>query len=135
MEQLTANVIYDYMMSQGDSEVHYYQVLREISDHSSDCIALKWRYGFIRSRGRNLHLNNKTSGWKLEVKRKDGSLSWIPFKDIKASNSIELSKTSFKWWVKDVLLKRYQIILNIKSKYCRTTQKFGIKVPKTVDEA
>ena len=37
--------------------------------------------------------------------------------------------------MKDILLKQDQIILKVKAKYCRTTHKFGIQVPKTVDEA
>ena len=66
-------------------------------------------------------------------------------KDIKASNSVELDEYAvanniedepyFKWWVKDVLCKRDQMISKVKSKYWRTTHTFGIKVPKTVDEA
>ena len=66
-------------------------------------------------------------------------------KDIKASNSVELDEysvakniedePSFKWWVKDVLCKRDQMISKVKSKYWRTTHTLGIKVPKTVDES
>ena len=73
---------------------------------------------------------------------KDGTLIWIPLKDIKASTPVELAEYAvakniedepyFKWWLKYVICKLDQIILNIRSKYWRTTHKFGIQVPKTV---
>ena len=71
--------------------------------------------------------------------------SWIPLKDFKASNPVELAKyaagnlldvePAFKWWVRDVLRRRNRIIAKVKAKYWRTTHKFGIRVPKSVDEA
>ena len=65
--------------------------------------------------------------------------------DLKDSNTVEFSEYAvskniedepdFKWWVKDVLCKRYQIISKVKAKYWRTTHNFGIQVHKTIDEA
>ena len=40
----------------------------------------------------NLHPKNKTRGWKLEVKRKYGSLIWITLKDLKTSKPVELAE-------------------------------------------
>ena len=91
-EELTANVIAENMLSQVDSEVHHYQVLNHISDHSADGSALKRIYLFIRSRGGNLHAKKTTRGWKLEVKWNYWTLRWIPFKDLKASNPVELTE-------------------------------------------
>jgi hypothetical protein len=42
---------------------------------------------------------------------------------------------AFNWWVHDVVRKRNRIISKVKSKYWKTTHKFGIRVPKTVEEA
>jgi hypothetical protein len=43
---------------------------------------------------------------------------------------------AFNWWVQhDVLRKRNWIISKVKSQYWRTTHKFGVRVPKTVEEA
>ena len=39
---------------------------------------------------------------------------------------------SFNWWVKENLKHIYRIISKVKSKYWRTSHKFGIRVPKTV---
>ena len=51
-----------------------------------------------------------------------------------ATNKIA-HEPAFNWWVHDVLRKRNRIISKVKSKYWRTTHKFGIRVPKTVEEA
>ena len=41
----------------------------------------------------------------------------------------------FWWWVPHVLRKRDRIVSKIKSKYWRTTHKFGVWLPKTAAEA
>ena len=76
---------------------------------------------------------------------KDGSTSWVPLKDLKVSNPLELAEyainnkidrePAFHWWVRDVAKKRDRIIGKIAKKYWKTSHKFGIRVPKTVDEA
>ena len=143
--ELEYNVIAENMMSQIDSEGHHYQVISEISDHAFDNSAIKKCNGFIRGKNGNLHPKITTRGCKLEVEMKDGSVTWIPLKDLKLSNPVELAEYAvaneiadepvFKWWVHETLKKRDRIISKIKAKYWRTTHKFGIEVPKTVDEA
>ena len=138
-------MIADNMLSQVDSEGNHYQLINDISDHSVDGSSLKRRDVFIRSHVGNLHANKTTRGWKLEVKYKDGKLIWIPLNYIKASNPVELAEYSvekniedgpfFKWWVKDVIRKQYQIISKVKAKYWITTHKFGIQVHKAFDKA
>ena len=76
---------------------------------------------------------------------KAGYSSWIPLKDLKAYNAVELAKyaagnrldmePAFKWCVRDVLRRRNRIISKVKAKYWRTTHKFGIRVPTSIDEA
>ena len=66
-------------------------------------------------------------------------------KDLKDTNPIELAEyakanniaeePAFKWWVTFCLQKRNRIISKTKSKYWRTTHKYGIKVPKNADDA
>ena len=45
------------------------------------------------------------------------------------------AKPAFSWWVPYVLKKRNRIIAKLKSKYLIRTHKFGIRVPKSVQEA
>lgn len=50
------------------------------------------------------------------------------------NNKIE-DKPAFAWWVTYILKKRKAIVSKIKSKYWQRTHKYGIRVPKSVDEA
>jgi hypothetical protein len=46
-----------------------------------------------------------------------------------------VEEPAFKWWVANVLRRRNRIISKLKSRYWKTTHKFGIRVPKSVNEA
>ena len=69
----------------------------------------------------------------------------MPLKEVKESNPIELAEyafanklqeePAFKWWAAFVLRKRNRIINKVKSRYWKTTHKFGVKLPKSVKEA
>jgi len=50
------------------------------------------------------------------------------------ANSI-VHEPTFKWWVHKVLKRKERIIKKVRSKYWRTTHKFGIVVAKSVEEA
>ena len=143
-EKVQANIIAENMFAQVDSEGHHQQLLKEICDHSWDHTAIprwdgkiKTKSGFVNKR--------TTRGWELLVEWKDGSMNWVPLKDLKNSNPVDLAEyavanaleeePAFKWWVPHTLKKRDRIISKIKSKYWRTTHKFGIRIPKSVDEA
>ena len=66
-------------------------------------------------------------------------------KDIKESYPVQLAEyahshriadeAAFAWWVPHVLRKRNRIIAAVKSKYWTRTHKFGIRIPKSVEEA
>ena len=86
-----------------------------------------------------------TKGWKLLVKWKDGQSSWIPLKDVKESHPIEVSRfavekgiddePAFRWWVPHVIKKVKLIISAVSSRVAKKTHKFGVEVPRTVEEA
>ena len=46
-----------------------------------------------------------------------------------------VEEPAFKWWVSRTVRKQNRVISKIKSKYWRTTHKFGIRLPKYVKEA
>ena len=54
--------------------------------------------------------------------------------DYAIANDIE-GEPAFAWWVPYVIKKRDSIIRKVKSKYWQKTHKYGIRVPKNVDEA
>ena len=66
-------------------------------------------------------------------------------KELKESNPIELaeyaqsnqleSEPAFAWWVPWTIRKRNRILKAMKKRYFRTTQKYGIELPKTVARA
>ena len=79
------------------------------------------------------------------VQWKDGSITWVSLKDMKESYPVQVAKycvhsrisadPAFAWWVPYVLKKCNRIISKVKSKYWIRTHKFGIWVPKSVQEA
>ena len=76
---------------------------------------------------------------------KYSSVDRVPIKDLKQSNPVEMAKytvaneisdePAFNCRVKETLRHRDGIISKLKSKYWRTSHKFGVRVPKTVKEA
>ena len=144
-EKYQANVIVENMYAQADSEGNQYLLLDEITDHRKDASAIPISEGTIRNRSGTEKPKVTTRGWELLVQFKDGSLDWIKLKDLKESNPIEVAEyavanriadePAFKWWVPHVLRRRNRIISKMKSRYWRTTHKFGIRLPHSVDEA
>ena len=144
-KEISANLIAESMFSNVDSEGYNFQLLREIVDHKSDDSAIKKEDGYYKSKNGNKSPKLTTRGWSLLVEWKDGSSSWVSLKDLKVSNAVELAEyavanniddePAFNWWVKRTLKKRDMIISKVKTKYWKTTHKFGIRVPKDVEEA
>ena len=75
----------------------------------------------------------------------DGTSSWLPLCEVKNANPVEMAEyavaaridqePAFKWWVPRTLKKHHGIVAKVKSRYWRTTHKFGIKLPHSVEEA
>ena len=144
--EYTANIIAKNIYSQVDQEGHSFSILQEITDHKVDPkVALNESNGFYLSANGNKVNKKTTQGWKLLVEWKDGFSEWVSLKALKESNPIEVAEyaranlidksPAFRWWVPHVLQKRDRIVSKIKSKYWRTTHKFGIRLPKTAAEA
>ena len=79
------------------------------------------------------------------VEWKDETTTWVDLKDVKEANPVELAEyavasqiddePAFAWWVPYVLRKRERIISKTNAKYWKTTQKYWVRIPKSVDEA
>ena len=119
------------MHSQVDSEGKSFLLLDEITNHRREAGAVCASDGYVRSSNGNMVPRKTTKGWKLEVTWKNGETSWIPLKDLKVSNPIELAEyavanrvdgePAFKWWCKDVLRKRNRYVAKVKSRHQITT--------------
>eukprot|EP00957_Ditylum_brightwellii_P111675 8518081-Ditylum_brightwellii.AAC.1 len=100
--------------------------------------------GMIKPANGQMKSKITTREWKLLVQFKDEGQEWVKLKDLKAANSVELAeyavancladKPAFKWWVPHVIRKKNLIINKVKSKYCRISHKYWIRLPKTVDK-
>jgi hypothetical protein len=139
------NIIAKNMFAQVNSEGNQYLLLQEITDHKKGNSAIPISDGKISSADGQSKPKITMKGWFLLVQWRDGSTSWEKLKDLKASNPIEVAEyavvnrlveePTFKWWVPHVIHHRNQIISKVKSRYWKTTHKFGICLPKTVEEA
>ena len=143
--EYTANIIAENVYAQIDSEGRQQVLMKEISDFRKDGTAIAREDGFNISRNGNKTHKPTTRGWQLLVEWKDGTSDWVALKDLKESNPIEVAEfamqnqihdePAFAWWVNTVIKHKNRIISKVKSKYWKTSHKFGIKLPHTVDEA
>ena len=75
----------------------------------------------------------------------DGTSTWIPLKDIKEANPIEVAEYSiranisdepaFAWWVNGTIKRRNKIIKEVRHRLAKKSYKFSITVPNSVQEA
>ena len=140
-DAFTANMIAENLYSQIDEEGRSYAILKDIVGHRKDSKAVKKTdEDYINGRKRHT-----TAGWQLEAEFADGTTHWIPLKDLKDSNCVEVAEyavasqiadePAFAWWVRTILRRRDVIIKKVKTRYWKRTHKFGIELPKSVKEA
>ena len=145
VRRYTVNQIVQAIYNQVDDEGKQRDLLDEVIGHRKDGTAITQENGYWIGYNGNKTPKKTTRGWQICVRWKDGTIEWLPLKDIKDSNPIELAEyavsnqiaeePAFNWWVKDVLRLRRRIINKVKSRYWSTTHKFGIRLPKSVEEA
>jgi len=138
--EYSANLVAENMMSQSDAEGRQHMIFKEIVDYRVGDTTIKKEDGFTIGFNGNVHPKKMTRGWDICVEWRDGSTSWLPLKDVKDANPLELAQyavankiseePAFKWWIPEILKKKNRIIAKIKTKYWWTTHKFGIKIPK-----
>ena len=72
-----------YIISQVASEGHHYQVLNEVTDNKKYDSSIAKVDGFIKSSSGYIHWKRTTRRWKLLEEWKDGSVDWVPLKELK----------------------------------------------------
>jgi hypothetical protein len=145
VEILTANIIAENLLAQVDEEGHRKMLIEEIEDHRTLEDAIPIEGGEYTTPSGMKRKRRTTKGWELSVRWKDGSSTWIALKDLKDTYPVELAdyaidnriqdEPAFAWWVPYVTKKRIAIISNIGSKYWQRTHKYGIRVPRSINEA
>ncbi len=145
-KEYAANVIAEAVYDQVDDEGYEHPILDEIIDYRKDmAVAISDDERYIVAANGNRHPRQMTKRWELCILWKDKSTSWVALKDLKEGNPLQVAEfaiangianePAFTWWIKDTLKKRDRIISAIKTQYLKHTHKFGIQMPKTVQEA
>jgi hypothetical protein len=145
IEHITASNIAECMFAQVDEEGNHFKLLHEITDHLKPEHQLPESETVCSNGDSNKKRKLSPKGWHFIVTWKDGSTAKVPAKELKQSNPVELAEyivanelqnePVFAWWVPYVLKKRDTIIKKVKSRYWLKTHKFGIRIPKSVEEA
>ena len=146
VKQYNASIIAENMYSQVDMDGFQYNLMEDIVDHKRESCAIDKQnmYWKDKKTGKR-HMRKTTIGWKLKVLWKDGTEQWIPLKDLKESNPIEVAEYSkaagisdepaFCWWVPYAIKKRDKIVSAVKARVKRTTHKYGVEIPTSVTHA
>jgi hypothetical protein len=122
VKEYSANVIAENMLTQVDSDGFSTSLMEGIIDYRKDetTAVSKADMHIVMRRGQK-KLRKTTVGWKLLVRWKDQSESWIHLKDMKESHPVEVAEfakargiaddPAFIWWAPYTLRKR-DIILS-----------------------
>jgi hypothetical protein len=120
-------------------------MMDEVVDHRATLMAVPMEKGTYKtSRGLTRKIRT-TKGWQLYVRWRDGSADWVELKDLKDSYPVELAEyaitngiqeqPTFAWWIPYVMKKRARIINKVRPKYWERTHKYGLEVPKRIEDA
>lgn len=143
---VAANVVAASLLENCDENGNEFRVLKEIVDHRSDETAVKLEDGWIRRKENRPEERRKTTkGWYLLVDWIDGSQSWEKLSEMKESYPVQVAEyangndishqPAFAWWAKEFIKEKRRILAKVKQRYWKRTHKFGVELPKTVEEA
>lgn len=145
VEILTANLLAENILAQVDEDGSRHLLIDEIIDHKREPYAVSKKDATRRLTSGAVRKKQTTKGWKLYIQWKDVLANWISLKEAKESYPVEVAEYAkinklmeepdFDWWVGHVLKKKKIILSKVKSKYWERTHKYGIRVPKNVEEA
>ena len=133
--EFTTNVIAESLYSNIDEEGYDLGLLDGIISHRKLDNAISIERGWHEQNGTRKRVVT-TRGWEVRIKWKDGSTSWLPLKEVKSSNPIDLAEyavandlskePAFAWWVPVVLRTRRVFCGTIKTQavaYAKNTVK------------
>lgn len=139
-----ANLLAEHLWNQVDNEGWDYGQIFEVVGHRRNEDAVPKDEGFITNISGTRKRVVTTKGWDMKVRWENGEESCIPLKDIKESNSVEVSEyavnhntqdePAFAWWYRTALKQRKAIIKKV-ARRMRKRSKFGIEIPSTYAEA
>lgn len=146
VQEYGANVIAENMLSQVDSDGYSLTLMEGIVDFRKDetkAVSKKDRYVITKSGRRRLR--RTTAGWELLIRWKDQSESWVSLAEMKEAHPVETAEfaksrgiddeAAFFWWVPYTLRKRDVILAAVKKRIRKTTHKYGVEIPTSVEHA
>ena len=145
IEVYTANQLAEYLYDQVDDHGRSSTMFQGITNHEKTEEAISKEDGWLILKGGRKKRKITSVGWNFEVSWSDGTSTWVPLKEIKNSNPVELAEyvrrnkleeePAFAWWVNSLLKKKKHIMKLTASRVPKKQLKFGIKVPSSVKEA
>ena len=144
IKEYGADTIAENMLTQVDSDGFSLALMDGIIDYKrDDSIDIPKVDKYITTGRGQRRLWKTMTGWKLLVKWKDQSEAWVKLSELKVSHPVETAEfaksrgiddeTAFAWWVPHTLRKRNAIISAIKTSLRKTTHKYGIEIPASVE--
>jgi len=144
-EAYSANIIAEHIYLQVDGEGYTQHMLNETIDHKKDSTAVSKEDGIITTKAGRKLPRQTTKGWQFLCQWNDGTTSWHPLKDVQESHLLQVAQyatnnglaeePAFAWWIPHTVKKWDRIIKAMKKQYFRIQQKYGIEIPKSVQEA
>jgi hypothetical protein len=146
VKEYAANMIAENMLTQVDSDGYSTTILKAIIDYRKDeAVAVSKADKYVYTSSGQSRLRKTTIGWSMLIQWADESEAWVPLKDLKESHPCETAEfakargiadePAFAWWVPYTLRKRDIILSKIKARIRKTTHKYGIEVPLSIEHA
>ena len=133
------------MFAQVNGKVNRHVLFQEIVNHRYYGTEVKEQDTFITTHTGTNCRRDMTKRFEVLVQYKDGITTWLTLKDMKNLYHVHMDEytvqrriagnPTFPWFIWHALAKRNLIIGNMRSKYWVQTHKFGLKIPKSVQEA
>ena len=139
-----ANNLIESIYNSVDENDHAELFLDDIIDHQVNGNTVPKQDGWVRSSNSASKRVITTRGWDLKILWKDDTSTWIPLKDIKEVNPVEVAEyavranianePAFACWVNGTIKRCNKIIKKVRHRLAKKSHKFGIKVPNSIQE-
>jgi hypothetical protein len=153
-KEYAANVIAENMLMQVGSDGYSTTIsdgysttiLKAIIDYrKDDAVAVPKADQYVYISSGQKRLRKTTDGWSLLIQWANESEAWVPLNDLKESHSYEAAEFAkargitdesvSTWWVPYTLRKRDIVLSQIMARIRKTTHKYGIEVPTSMEHA
>ena len=144
VKQYAANTIAMNMYDQVDRDGYSLTTFDCIVDFEKTDEAIKKSQQMIKIKSGQYRKRKTTDGWNFLIRYHDDSEHWVPLKTLKETNPIDVAEfaiargidgePAFDWWVPYTIRKRDLVISSINHRMRKTTHKYGVQVPRTLEE-